>query len=243
MKRVCFALMGAVLTASLFSAEYREKIDKSFPLPVQGSFILEGINGPASITTSDSPQIRIVAIKTSDYPGDLALADVVIEATPTKVAVQTRHRKENIRVRVEYRIVLPAGLARAQIALVNGTLDLGGAYGNTELKTVNGDIHGDFTFSRGSWKTVNGKVAWTGKTPLAGSLAVATVNGAISLGIHRKSDFTLKGETIHGSIELAFPVRIEREFVGRHFSGKVGTGTHTVELRTVNGAIQVDALD
>ncbi|HNX98659.1 MAG TPA: hypothetical protein PKK12_13365 [Candidatus Aminicenantes bacterium] len=243
MKRIWFAFLGVVLTASLFSAEYREKIDRSFPLPVQGSFALEGINGPVSVTTSDTPLVRIFAIKTSDYPGDLALADVVIEATPARVAVQTRYRKENIRVRVEYRIVLPAGLARTQITLVNGTLDLGGAYGDTELKTVNGDIHGGFTFSRGSWQTVNGKVAWTGKAPLAGPLAVVTVNGAVSLGIHLKSDFTLKGETIHGSIESAFPVRIEREFVGRRFSGKVGAGTHMVEVRTVNGAIQVDALD
>jgi hypothetical protein len=138
-------------------------------------------------------------------------------------------------VKVDFDVRVPRGV-RLAAHTVNGDLDLGRLDGDVEARTVNGSIR---LATRGvaSAATVNGSIdATIGRT--RGPLRFETVNGAITLEIPGGVDADVRAETLNGTIASEFPLEIHGR-MPRRASGTIGAGGPALDLRTVNGSIDL----
>ncbi len=239
-KKLKYLLLALLLAFSgLYSANYEQKINKSFTLPANGALELSNINGEINISTSKGDSVDIRAIKKSDYKGEIENVDVIFDLSGDKLQVKVKHLQPNTRAKVEFTVSIPEKLAAAYFKSVNGRIDCKGKFAELKLKTVNGKVGFAGEFVSASFKTVNGAIEVSQEPLLNGDLVAETVNGAIEIELNRKSAFSVEGRTINGSIRNDFGVRIEKHLVGSSMSGDVNDGKHKVRVETVNGSIEI----
>jgi DUF4097 and DUF4098 domain-containing protein YvlB len=243
LKKIKFLLLALLIAFSgLYSANYEQKINKSFTLPAAGTLELANINGRIDITTSRGDSIDIKAIKKSDYKGEIEDVDVIFDQSGDLLKVKVKYNKRNTRAKVEFTVSVPEKLAKAQFKSVNGAVKSTGSFRDLVLKTVNGKVGFAGEFISASFKTVNGAIDVSQEPLLNGDLEAETVNGAIEIELDRKSAFAIEGRTINGSIRNDFGVKVEKHLVGSSIDGQVNDGEHKVQVKTVNGSIEISKI-
>jgi len=242
-KKLKYLLLALLLAFSgLYSANYEQKINKTFTLPESGSIELANINGEIKISTSKGDSVDIRAVKKSDYKGEIEHVDVIFDRFGDLLKVKVKYNKRNARAKVEFTVTIPEKLARAEFKSVNGRIDCSGKFAELALKTVNGKVGFAGEFVSATFKTVNGAIEVSQEPLLGGDLAAETVNGAIEIELNRKSAFALEGRTINGSIRNDFGVKVEKHLVGSSIDGSVNSGKNKVKVETVNGSIEISKI-
>lgn len=122
--------------------------------------------------------------------------------------------------------------ARAQVscAAVDGTVKVAGVRGEVNVATVNGEVAVSGTEARLEVATVDGDVRLTPQA--LAPTEVATVSGDVALTLPKNADAQLEFSAVSGkhngkSVNL-----------GSH-KERFGKGTHTVEIATVSGDLDV----
>jgi DUF4097 and DUF4098 domain-containing protein YvlB len=239
--KVVFFIM-LLMFALLPAEEYEQKINRSFALAAGDAIELANVNGVIAITSGTGPTVEIKAVKRSDYEGAIENVDVLFETRSGGLRVTVKYSKKNAKAKVDFTVVVPENLAKAEFQSVNGKIDCTGKFADLMLKTVNGRIDFQGRFQAGKFETVNGVIDVSQEAPLGGDLQATTVNGAIEIELNGKSAFEVQGQTVNGSIETDFDVSISRHVVGRSVSGKVNGGGRKVEVETVNGSIHISKI-
>ncbi len=149
-----------------------------------------------------------------------------------------RMNTNNNDVRVEFTVRVPAGVAFTG-RTVNGEVEADSLAGDVTAHTVNGKIR----ISTSGWaeaKTVNGSIsARVGQTAATRPIELETVNGGIDLELAASANATLHASTVNGHISTDFPLMIRGRFSGREISGTIGQGGPELNLKTVNGSIEL----
>ena len=242
-KKLKYLLLALLLAFSgLYSANYEQKINKSFTLPATGTLELANINGEIDISTSKGGSVEIKAVKKSDHKGEIENVDIIFDLSGDKLKVKVKHKERNTRAKVEFTVSVPEKLAAAYFKSVNGQVDCSGKFVKLGLKTVNGRVEFQGEFLSASFKTVNGAIDVSQEPLLNGDLEAETVNGAIEIELNRKSAFTVEGRTVNGSIRNDFGVKVDRHLVGSSMDGRVNDGKHKVQVQTVNGSIEISKI-
>ena len=242
-KKLKFLFLVLLLAFSgLYSADYEQKISKTFTLPASGSLELSNINGEIDIATNKGDAVEIKVVKKSDYKGDIENVDVSFDRVGDKLQVKVKYKERHTRAKVDFTISLPQNLAQACFKSVNGRIDCSGKFAELEIKTVNGKVEFAGEFLSASFKTVNGAIDVSHEPLLGGDLLAETVNGAIEIELHRKSAFAIEGRTVNGSIRNDFGVKVEKHIVGSSLAGAVNGGGHKVRVKTVNGSIDISKI-
>ncbi|MCX6557780.1 MAG: DUF4097 family beta strand repeat-containing protein [Candidatus Aminicenantes bacterium] len=243
MKKFTFAMLIILLAFSFLIAEdFEQKIVRTFELSANGSVELGNINGEIVVSTSGGAKVEIKAVKRSDVKGEIENVEVLFEQSGNDLRVKTKFNRDNTKAKVDFTVVIPEKLARAEFKSINGKLDCSGRFSDLLLKTVNGKIKFNGEFSVGTFKTVNGTIEISQEPLLNGDLEVETVNGGIAIELNGKSAFEIEGRTVNGSIENDFGLNVERHFVGSSFAGKVNGGGRKVKVQTVNGRIDISKI-
>ncbi len=141
-------------------------------------------------------------------------------------------------VTAAFTVKLPAGL-RFEGRTVNGGINASSLTGDADLTTVNGSIDSS---SNGQVraKTVNGSVtARMGRTDWTGELEVETVNGSVTVELPASASTEVKGATVNGSIESDFGLEVKGKWGPKKVSGTIGAGGRVLNVKSVNGSIQV----
>jgi DUF4097 and DUF4098 domain-containing protein YvlB len=87
---------------------------------------------------------------------------------------------------------------------------------------------------------VNGSVdATIGRNDWDGSLDLETVNGGVTLRVPAGLNADLRASTVNGSVTTDFPVTVQGAMSPRQLRGRIGNGGRTLELKTVNGSIEI----
>ncbi len=149
-----------------------------------------------------------------------------------------RMNTNNNDVRVEFTVRVPAGV-RFTGRSVNGTVEADSLASDVVAHTVNGKIR----IATSGWaeaKTVNGAIA-ARVGQVAGSKPVEfeTVNGSIDVELPQIMNATVHASTVNGHISTDFPLMIHGKFTGREITGSIGQGGPEMNLRTVNGSIDL----
>jgi DUF4097 and DUF4098 domain-containing protein YvlB len=87
---------------------------------------------------------------------------------------------------------------------------------------------------------VNGGIEVSMRSLEHGGVSAKTVNGSITAALSRGIDADLDAQTVSGRVNTDFPVQMVGRISSRHVKAKIGSGGHTVNLRTVNGSINIE---
>ena len=128
--------LGSLIASSLRAGEVLEDVvEKRFPLAPSGTFSLRAIDGTVEIFGTDSPEVKIVAVKKAFSPERLNAIAIRVDARQNVVNIETTpppvpgHHFSDRSGTVEYTINIPQTARIARIELPNGELVIDGMRG------------------------------------------------------------------------------------------------------------------
>jgi putative adhesin len=217
---------------------------------------VKGVNGPIRALAAGGAEARVTAVKTARRSDPASVEIKVLEhgggVTICAVYPSTSGRKPNEcgagsegrmnshdnDVKVEFTVHVPAGV-RFVGRSVNGAVEVRDVAADAEAYSVNGAVE---VSAAGNVRaeTVNGSVrARAGKADWNGTASFETVNGSITVELPEDTDADLDAKTVNGGIQSDFELTGETRRDRRSLSGTIGNGGRALQLRTVNGSIQI----
>lgn len=259
MRRVVITAMLLLASASLSADTLRERIDRTFEVRPGAQFAIENTNGRITVRAWDEPRIRVRAEKTASSRDEEAAAKalrelkVIIDATPSRVAVRTQHPRgknfdlldvifgSHVSLDVEYEITVPRS-ARVAVDNTNGRVTVYDVSGELDVETTNGRIELFRCAGGARLSTTNGRInaEFLSVTP-GGELRFETTNGRIELKVPQAFAADLDASTTNGSVSTDLPVAA-RSSGSNTLRGKINGGGVPVRLRTTNGGIEIRTL-
>jgi DUF4097 and DUF4098 domain-containing protein YvlB len=113
-------------------------------------------------------------------------------------------RCHDCRITARFDVTVPPGVS-VSFETVNGDVRARNLDGNLELRTVNGAIEARGVRGSLQGETVNGNVvADASEVARGASIALETVNGAVTLTLPKDARFDFSASTLHGSIASTF---------------------------------------
>lgn len=217
---------------------------------------IRNMNGPVSIEAAEGDSVVITGDKSwrrSD-PHSVQIAAFPDNGAVTVCAIWVRAEEQatcepgghysmkGVRhndVAVRFTVQVPKGV-KVDASTVNGRIDADGAQGDLKLLTVNGGIDASTTQGGINATTVNGGIdASIGDLGPEGEVALRTVNGSITVALPQGLNADLDAQTVSGRVNTDFPVQVAGKISARHVEARIGSGGRRVELKTVNGSIEL----
>lgn len=228
-----------------------KRIEKSFPLTANGRLSVSNVNGSIDIKAWEKNEVQVVATITADSVERLNNVEIVFDAKPDSVDIETDYGswnrsstgawKQGENVSVSFVIMAPRGVVLNDIETVNGSVTLADFTNIVKASAVNGSVRASNIRGTSSLETVNGEVfAEFERLESSGKIALSTVNGRVNLILPSDANATLKADSLNGSItnDFGLPVR-KGKYVGRDLYGKIGRGDAFIKLESVNGTLNV----
>jgi hypothetical protein len=208
---------------------------KSFALDKGASLSLRNTNGSITISTWDQPNAEVKAFQ----KGSDRNVPVVYSGGTHNVSIHTVERRGNQDIRYEVR--LPREMGRVEISSINGSIKMVDVTGQIVAEGINGsvDLIGVSGVSR--VKTVNGRIRSVLNKASDGPMSFETVSGSIDIALKPNFDATLDASAVQGSIKIddEFGITVEKQFIGQHARGPLGSGGQPLKVNTVNGSIKL----
>ena len=144
-------------------------------------------------------------------------------------------------VNVDFRVRVPAGVKFVG-KTVNGDVEALDMRGDVFASTVNGSVDVS-TNGLAEASTVNGSITVSmGRADWEGELKFSTVNGSVRLELPDELDCVLQVATVNGHISSDYAVTVKGRFSPRHLKGTIGKGGRTLNIKTVNGSVELRRL-
>jgi len=140
---------------------------------------------------------------------------------------------------VDYTVMVPRNARLDKIAPVNGNVEVTGVRGPVHVSAVNGHVTVTGMAGDSDVSSVNGTVE-AGFERLAGSSRVHAVNGRVIVTVPSDSSLRVRAHSLNGAISNDFGLPESRGWpVGHDLDGKIGDGSASLEISTVNGRVEV----
>jgi len=249
---VCALLVLALgAHASDQSCSFSEEFHQTYAVTPDARLELDNIDGPVHISTCDCNEIKVDAVKRSHSKEKLEAAHIEVDAGKDHVSIRTRYRDhdltfgdedevQNNPASVEYTLTVPRNARLDEIKLINGSLDIAGVSGEVRASCINGRLQARDLSGRVRLSTINGRLEAQFNQLTGSPLELNSVNGALEVTIPSDSKAEIEASTISGDIENDFGLHVNRHrFVGRDLRGELAGGGPRLELRNVNGRIEV----
>jgi DUF4097 and DUF4098 domain-containing protein YvlB len=217
---------------------------------------IKGVNGAVRAVAASGNEVRASATKTARRSDVDEVQIVVLEhargvticavypaprgrpANECAPGSGGRMNTQNNDVNVAFTVELPQGvdfLGRT----VNGAIEASGLSGHVEAHTVNGEVR-LVTSGTASARTVNGSIdANVGRSDWRDRVSFETVNGGITVTVAGDLNADVRASTVNGGISSDFPVTVQGRFGPRSVNGTIGAGGRLLEMKTVNGSINL----
>ena len=248
--------------AAAWAGGATETIDRTVKLRAGSQVVVLNLNGPVQVSAWDSPDVRLVAVKTAHAATEgrarayLRDVQVKVEETAGKLTIRTQTPGSEGGIKgwlscagvdgsVAYRLTLPRE-ARLAASTVNGNVVVVGLVAPVRAASTNGDVEievgGEVEAS-----SVNGsiRVAMQRADPRS-AMELSTVNGSILVTVPSEFRAYVDARTTNGSVGSDLPVQVEGRRSRSRLIGKLNGGNTRLTLRTTNGSIwlrtQVDEL-
>jgi DUF4097 and DUF4098 domain-containing protein YvlB len=245
--------VSLVAGSAAWAGSATETIDRTFALPKGKQVVVQNLNGPVDVTAWDSPQVRMVAIKTARAATDsrarayLKELQVQVEQTEGRLLIKTRTPGSEGGLRgwiacagvdgeVAYQLSLPRE-ARLALSTVNGNVEVGGMTALVRAVSTNGnvvlEVGGEVEAS-----SVNGsiRVAMRRADPRS-AMELSTVNGSIVLLLPSEFRAYVDARTTNGSVGSDLPLQLDGRRSRSRLIGRLNGGNTRLTLRTTNGSI------
>ena len=233
--------------------DFQQEIHLTLPLAADGSFSLDNVNGPTTITGWDRDEVVVSGVRHASSQTILDTIKVDVDATTNRISIHTRQPSENSGLfwfwgawnhrppSVDYTVQVPNHAHLANIENVNGKVHISGVSGDIKAATVNGANLVEDAVASLNLETVNGLIkAQLVRLGDGQQASFNAVNGNIEVTLPANADATVTASTVNGGIASEFPaLTVQKEFpLGRNLHGTLGSGGAHVHAETVNGAIR-----
>ena len=124
----------------------------------------------------------------------------------------------------------------------NGLILVEDVDGYVKARNTNGDIEIRGTTGVGNLGSTNGRVTaeiWN----LNDDVAIASVNGGISLFLHPLLNATLEVSTTNGGLVIDTSFLSVNESSNKYFLGRLGNNGYRIAVETTNGVITISPLE
>ncbi len=244
----------------------KEVIERTVAFSPGGRLTIVNVNGDITIESWDRHEVKMKAEKRARAENEdearmlLEKTTVQFDQTVNGIDIRTDAPKKpgrNRNVSVAYTVTVPRAID-LDLKTVNGRVDVDDVSGAVDAKTTNGRIgltaivgaiqarttNGNIELSDllgpVETKTTNGKikVALSGTGDEPHDIRAKTTNGGIEVTLPKGLKARLKASTVNGRIETDFPVTVTGRF-GKSVDGVINGGGRLIQLKTVNGSIQL----
>ena len=246
------ALLSAGASARLQTRqELRDEFNQTYPLAADGRVSLKNINGAVTVRVWDRSEVQVAAVRRAYTQERLTEAEIVVDATPEAIRIQTRYPTQNLNfysdepqrynnpAAVDYTLTVPRGARLENIELINGALDIEGAAGAVKASSINGGVRARGLTGEVKLSTINGGLEATfAQLNPAQPISLSSVNGSVTLILASDASAQVKASTVHGGITNDWNLPVSRgRYVGRSMEGQLGSGGPRIRLNNVNGTI------
>ena len=201
-----------------------------------------GQNGSISVTGEDRRNVQVRAIVQA-WGADDADAEAIVSAVNVRsdgtLRAEGPDRGGRSGWSVSYEIVTPREIDLS-LETRNGAIAIADVRGDVSFDAVNGAINLDGVAGNVRGRTTNGgvEVDLAGDTWEGTGLDLRTTNGGIRLRVPDDYSARLEAATVHGGIDIDFPVTLQGR-IGREISTTLGDGGPLVRLETTNGGVRI----
>jgi DUF4097 and DUF4098 domain-containing protein YvlB len=247
------SVLSLAAAASAWAGSATETIDRTFTLPQGRQVVVQNLNGAVQVGAWDSPQVRLVAVKSAHAATDsrarayLRQLEVKVEETPEKLVIRTRTPGSEGGVmgwlacagvdgEVAYRLMLPRE-ARLAASTVNGNVEVSGLVAPVRASSTNGDVLLEVV-GEAEASSVNGNIRVTmRRSEPRSAMDISTVNGSILLLLPSEFRAYVDARTTNGSVGSDLPMQVEGRRSRSRLVGHLNGGNTRLTLRTTNGSI------
>lgn len=248
-----FVLAGCI---DLYDGEeYREEFRETYTLEPGGQVSLENLNGSARIATWERDEVLIEAekvVRASSLRKAKRLAEelrIDVDAEPTGVWISTVYPRRSgfvtrllsggINAHVRYTLTIPTR-ADLIVKLTNGRIEVEGVEGEVDAETVNGAVRLYDCAGTVRAKSVNGALrAEIRRLQPTDHVDMSAVNGSLRLYLPEDAQADIEARTVNGSVRTRFEDIEVRERSRKRMTFSLNGGGAEVELKTINGSIQI----
>jgi len=242
-----------ILALGAHASEHRgaltEEFHQTYALAADGRIELDNINGDVHISSWDQNQVKVDAVKYADTKARLDEAKIEIDARNDSLSIRTEYPEHNQSwnwsshdnpASVEYTLTVPRTARLDEIKLINGSLDITGVSGEVNASCINGRLEAHNLAGRARLGTINGRLNARFDQLAGSSVELNSVNGSLELTIPSDSKAEIEANTVSGGINNDFGLHVNHhQFVGHDLRGELGTGGTHIELKNVNGRIEI----
>jgi DUF4097 and DUF4098 domain-containing protein YvlB len=250
------AILGAFMALLLNSAlahawddgpVVTEEFHQSYPLAANGRVELENINGAVHITAWDKNEVKVDAVKRAHDEEQLKRAEIRVDARNDSISIETHYQHEDDDwgshhnpASVEYTLMVPRNARLDEIKLINGALDIADVTGEVRASCINGKLMARGLAGETRLSTINSKLDAEFSKLGGQSIELSSVNGGVDLTIPSDAKASIEANTVHGGIDNDFGLHTNNHrWVGHDLRGELAGGGTRIELRNVNGRIDI----
>ena len=258
-----FIITSILCIPSLLFAESEEKMEKSYPLAMNGKVYVENISGDIDVKSWNKDEIKILVRKTAPDKDSLDGVTIDINQTRENIRIITRRNKSaglsnSTNVSVYYDLFIPEK-AQVRVKTISGsvtTLETGGsvdvetvsgrievveAANGVKSKTISGGIYLDKIIGDADLESTSGEIIVDG---IQGSVEANTVSGDIEINQISFAD-ELEVESIKGNMEIQGELSPGGIYEFNTISGKIRVAlaplsNFELQTNTMSGVIQCD---
>ena len=191
-----------------------------------GDITVEQARGETKIS-STSGEIRVSALegplRTSTTSGDITLGQVTGSITLSTTSGEIR---------------LEEGEGDFDAERTSGDIRVGSLAGSFRMSTTSGELTVSRAGSFGRAHSVSGDIR-VFMEDLTGDLDVSTTSGAVDLAFPGTADFRFRFSTTSGECGTFFDDALSFDKKRKNAEGELGAGTHSVEISTVSGDLDI----
>jgi hypothetical protein len=227
---------------------------RSYTLAAGGTLEIVNTFGRIDAIAGDGPAVEVVAMREvrSGSPeqakAGLAKIEMIEAVAPDRVRIETPSRElrgadpalEGLRLLVNYRVSIPAGL-NVSLKSDNGHVHVENLKGTLTISSTNGGVTARGLSGPVDVQTVNGGVT-VDMASLGGDVNVGGVNGGIRIAVASTVDANLELHAVNGgvSVDEALPLTAsQRE--RQHIVGRINKGGRKISAQIVNGGVRIAA--
>jgi DUF4097 and DUF4098 domain-containing protein YvlB len=234
-------LHGKDQTATL-TAEFHQ----TYPINANGRVSLENINGAVHISSWDRNEVKVDAVKRANSQKRLDEAKIEVNADSGSISIRTKYPQgtqhwdsDDQAASVEYTLTVPKNAHLDAIKLINGSLDISNINGDVEASCINGRLTAKGLTGEVKLSTINGPAEAQINPSGNGHIVVSSVNGPVDLTQPSDIKGRVEASTVTGGISNDFGLSVNHQLVGHKLDGEIGSGGSRIELKNVNGPIQI----
>ena len=241
------------------NAETREEFHETYTVDSDTPVSVQNVNGSIKVSTWNKDYVDVYAVKKTRHGQD-DLDRVKIEVhTNGELRIETHRLEKRDHVSVEYTLKVPKNVPVKKLQSTNGSIELRGTAGDTDVLTTNGALKIEDTTGCIKAVTTNGHISIDGATGISkvrstnggidvsfsgftDDVDISTTNGSVSLTIPKNIDADIDMNTTNGKIKGNDLHITVDEISKKRIRGKLGSGGNELNVRTTNGGITIDTL-